>query len=124
MRPPPGLIPAQFCLTSAAHSLAIAAALSTTARQFFETSAKWALMQALIRPSPGWIPAHCALRSATQAFTIGPCCLNAVEHESSNAVNIINDERQLAALGFLRIVMNALLRCAWFCAGGNECLRW
>ena len=29
-------------------------------------------------------------------------------------MNIINDERQLAALDFLRIVMNALLRCAWF----------
>jgi hypothetical protein len=70
--PPPGSTPPHNELTSARHSLAIAAAPTSTAWHGRVRSARCELRQALI--PPGATSPHAALISAAHSLAICPCC--------------------------------------------------
>ena len=70
--PPPGCTPPHNELTSPRHSLAIAAAPTSTAWHGRVRSARCELRQALI--PPGATSPHAALISAAHSLAISPCC--------------------------------------------------
>ena len=99
--PPPGSTPAHNELTSPRHSLAIAAAPTSTAWHGRVRSARCELRQALMRPSPGCTPPHAALTSAAQSLTTPRCCAIALVAETNTMAAITKIFFRIVFLQFL-----------------------